>query len=38
MIEVFLLFCFIAVLSAVVSGLRGIAVIFGLVWKQLRRR
>jgi hypothetical protein len=35
MIEVFLLFCFIAVLSALVSALRGIALIFSLLWKQV---
>jgi hypothetical protein len=38
MIEVALLFCFIAVLSALVSGLRGIAMIVGMVWKQIRRK
>jgi hypothetical protein len=37
MIEVALLFCFIAILSAVVSALRGVAMIAGMLWKQLRR-
>jgi hypothetical protein len=38
MIEVALLFCFIAVLSAVVSAVRGIAMLAGMMWKQLRRK
>ncbi len=36
MIEVFLLFCFVAILSAVVSAVRGIAMLMGMVWKQFR--
>ena len=36
MIEVALLFCFIAILSAVVSAVRGIAIVMGVVWKQIR--
>jgi hypothetical protein len=36
MIEVFLLFCFIAILSAVLSAARGIAIVMGVVWKQVR--
>ncbi len=35
MIEIFLLFCFIAVLSAVVSAVRGVAMVLGVVWKRL---
>jgi hypothetical protein len=38
MIEIVLLFCFVAVLSAVVGALRGIAMIVGMVWKQIRRK
>jgi hypothetical protein len=38
MIEIFLLFCFIAILSAVVSGLRGIAVLFGILTRPVRER
>jgi hypothetical protein len=38
MIEVALLFCFIAVLSAVVGAIRGIAMIAGMVWRQIRRK
>jgi hypothetical protein len=37
MIEVFLLFCFVAILSAVVSAARGIAMVMGVVWKQIAR-
>jgi hypothetical protein len=36
MIEVFLLFCFIAILSAVVSLVRGIAFIVGMMWRQMK--
>jgi len=36
MIEIFLLFCFVAILSAFVSAVRGIAIVLGVVWKQLR--
>ncbi len=38
MIEVALLFCFIAVLSALVGAIRGIAMLLGIAWKQIRRR
>jgi len=38
MIEVALLFCFIAVLSAIVGALRGIAMLAGMLWKQFRRK
>ena len=38
MIEIVLLFCFVAILSAVVSAVRGIAMIMGVVWKQVRRK
>jgi hypothetical protein len=38
MIEVVLLFCFVAILSAVVSGVRGIAMVLGIVTRPLRQR
>jgi predicted membrane metal-binding protein len=38
MIEVFLLFCFVAILSAVVSAVRGIAMLLGVLWKRLSLR
>jgi hypothetical protein len=38
MIEIALLFCFVAVLSAVVGAIRGIAMIAAMVWKQIRRK
>jgi hypothetical protein len=38
MIEVALLFCFIAVLSATVSAIRGIAMLVGIMWRQIRRK
>jgi hypothetical protein len=36
MIEVALLFCFIAILSAVVSMVRGIAFVAGILWNRIR--
>jgi hypothetical protein len=38
MIEIALLFCFVAILSALVSVLRGVAMLAGMFWKQLRRK
>jgi hypothetical protein len=38
MIEVVLLFCFVAILSAVVSAVRGIAMLLGIVTRPLRER
>jgi hypothetical protein len=37
MIEVALLFCFIAVLSPVIGAIRGIAMLLGIARKQIRR-
>jgi hypothetical protein len=36
MIEVFLLFCFVAVLSTLVGAIRGIAMLVGMIWKRFR--
>jgi hypothetical protein len=38
MIEIALLFCFVAVLSALVGVIRGLAMIAGMVWRQIRTR
>jgi hypothetical protein len=38
MIEVFLLFCFVAILSATVSVVRGIATVLGIVTRPIRER